>query len=391
MLSSGDYVVWNNKATLEDKKELGSEIASLGELSHHHIPIHHRLLITPYAFNHFLVVNNLSLQIKHLLGTIDHDRHESLSQVAGYIKGIITHSKLPDEIISPLFKEYGKLEEKFVSLRALYFKDGEYIGEEIWQEISGEAVLAESVRFAWAHLFSAGYIKTHTIHHHNHHSLNVLLVVIPDKNFSLSGEIHTHGKNKDEYEIEAHNLVKFTYNKRQKAITHGHYHKEKVVLNAREIHTLLQYGINAERALYLPHILYWNKYKNDFLVTKVIPSTFVDKPSNTYSALVQNVSVHPGVVIGRLKIVNETNKTALAVSEEIIYLKKLDKNMIETVKKAKGIIVEEIPHPEIAHVLKQIGIPTVVKNRHSMLYSTGDVISLNAATGEIKRGSMLVS
>jgi len=65
--------------------------------------------------------------------------------------------------------------------------------------------------------------------------------------------------------------------------------------------------------------------------------------------------------------------------------------MIETVKKAKGLIIEEDPMPELVHALKNLGIPAIVKKDNRFLYSTGDVISLNATTGEVKRGSMLVS
>ena len=67
MLSNGDYVLWNNKLHNEDKKIVGTAIASLGELAHHDIAIHHRLIVTPIALEHFISENNLSVQVKHLL------------------------------------------------------------------------------------------------------------------------------------------------------------------------------------------------------------------------------------------------------------------------------------------------------------------------------------
>jgi phosphohistidine swiveling domain-containing protein len=79
------------------------------------------------------------------------------------------------------------------------------------------------------------------------------------------------------------------------------------------------------------------------------------------------------------------------MNDEIVVLRKIDRNMLLTLKKAKGIILEEEPDPEITDLLKSFGIPTVVRKKGRLLYSTGDVVSLNATTGEIKRGNMLVS
>ena len=393
MLSNGDYVLWNNKLHNEDKKIVGTAIASLGELAHHDIAIHHRLIVTPIALEHFISENNLSVQVKHLLGTIDHNRHDSLTQVASYIRKIITHSSIPEEILKPLFKEFDKLTEKSFNLHATYFKDGIQIAEENFTDITGEAILAESVREAWSHLYSAGHIKMHSIHHKNHHTLSAVLSVIPFTDFSLTGEIRTFGSKKDEYEIEAHNMVKFVYSKSSKSFTNGYAQKleHKTVLSAKEIKKLLSYAHNAEKALYLPHVLFWGKSRDDFLITRVVEASVVADRTDTYNSLIKSVSVHPGVVIGRLKVVDEKDRMAVVAHEEIIFLKSLDKRMLDTIKRAKGLILEETPHPEIVHLLKEVGIPTVIKDRKSMLYSSGDVISLNATTGEIKRGSMLVS
>lgn len=103
------------------------------------------------------------------------------------------------------------------------------------------------------------------------------------------------------------------------------------------------------------------------------------------------MTVTPGITIGRLNVVDEKEKSISISHDEIVLLKSLDKAMINTIKKAKGIIVESDPHPEIVAILKSVGIPTVIRKRERLLYSSGDIITLNATTGEIKRGSMLVS
>ena len=113
---------------------------------------------------------------------------------------------------------------------------------------------------------------------------------------------------------------------------------------------------------------------------------------NSFEELSKNITVHPGIIIGKLKVIDRRDKTISITNEEIVMLKSLDKEMTTVVKKAKGIILEEHPDAEVSHLLKGFGIPTVIKTKNSStFYATGEMISLNATTGEIKRGSMLVS
>jgi phosphohistidine swiveling domain-containing protein len=107
--------------------------------------------------------------------------------------------------------------------------------------------------------------------------------------------------------------------------------------------------------------------------------------------LKENTTINPGITFGRLRVINKKQETISIMNDEILVLKSLDKSMLDVIKKAKGLIIEENPHPEITHILKSFGIPSVVGKTNHLLYSTGDVVSLNATTGEIKRGSMLVS
>ena len=393
MLVSSDFVVSNSILTLDDKDLVGIELASLGEISKRGDAIISTSIITPYAFAKFLTDNNLSVQIMHLLGGINHERHDSLAQISSYISGLIQHGVFPKKIVDVLFKHMGNFATKEVSLCAYYFQGRKLIGRNVWNDLSGEAVLIEHLRIAWAHLFSPEYLKRNTIHSKNHKNFSVCLAVIPQLKFSLTGTIRTAGKTKSEYEIEAHSMVKFTYNKHSKQLQEGNILAggNKDALSVQDIKTLLHYAIATEKALYIPQVLTWGKYGNTFFITDIAPISDVIEYKDTYSLLSKNLSVHPGITIGRLKVINEKTKEVIVAKDEIVMLKKLDRPMINAIKGAKGLIIEEEPHPEVTFLLKNFGIPTLVRKKHQMLYSTGDVISLNATTGEIKRGSMLVS
>ncbi len=393
MLAQTDFVVWNKDLTLEDKSEVGAELASLGEISRQGVAIMPSIIVTPYAFSAFITGNNLSLQIKHLLGSTNPERHDSLAQTSSYIRKLVEKGVFPAKLAESLFDKLKKQDTKSITLYAYYFQGSKLIGKNSWNNISGEAVLVENLRLAWANLYSPEYLKKHTIHNNNHHTFSVCLSILPEYEFKLTGSITTIGKTKSEYEIEAHSMVKFTYNKHARQLLEGNILPggKKDALSPKDIKILLHYATLTEKALYLPQILLWGKKDDAFMVSHVGPLSDQISYHDTYSSLTKNLSVHPGITIGRLKVIDEKDKAGLLVKDEIIMLKKLDRSMLSALKKAKGLIIEEEPHPEVAFLLKNFGIPTVIRKKNQMLYSTGDVISLNATTGEIKRGSMLVS
>ncbi len=393
MLSTIDLVLWDAELSIQDRDDVGTELALLGELTSKKVHVLPHIVITPQALKVFLKDNNLDTQVKHLLGTLNHDRHDSLTQVSSYIRRLITKAPIHKDIYGDLYKKFEKLKSKKVILRADFYQGKKMIGFEKWEVEGGEAVLAEKIREAWAHLYSSENLNKHSIHHHNHQTFSCVLSVSPLIEFSLTGHVKTVANNKSEFEIEAHSMVRFSYNKHAKKLTSGSVlpYGNKEALSAHDLSILISYGHEVEKAIYLPQVISWGKHDGKFLVTGIKPVSETIEYKDTYSSLIDTITVHPGITIGRLKVIDEKNHTMLEMNDEIVMVKKIDKNMLLTLKRAKGIILEEEPDVEITDLLKSFGIPTVVRKKGRLLYSTGDVVSLNATTGEIKRGNMLVS
>lgn len=386
-----DYVVENASLEFEDRYIVGIELASLGEFAKNKGLILPRTILTPHAFTHFLDENSLKTQIKHLLGSINHEHHSSLSQVSSYITNLIVNEKLPADISKALFKNIESDKEYFIE--AYYFRGHTSLGYFKSQPLKGESVVANEVRVLWANLFSQEYLKKHTIAHDNHHEFSVCLAIVPRLKFELEGIVKTFGAKKGEYEIEARSHVMLTYHKHSKTFVRGHVFPggKKDALSVFEIKKLLDYAKISEKAFLLPQELYWGKADDKIYVTKITHESSYVEHTNTYDFLTKSMTVTPGITIGRLNVVNEKEGSISISQDEIVLLKSVDKAMIDAIKKARGIIVESDPHPEIVAILKSVGIPTVIRKRERLLYSTGDIITLNATTGEIKRGSMLVS
>ena len=392
MLSTIDLVLWDAELSLRDRDDVGSELALLGELSGkvHVLP---QIIITPQAFKVFLKDNNLDTQIKHLLGTLNHDRHDSLTQISSYIRKLIVKAPIHKDIYEDLYRKFEKLKTKRVVVKADYFRGNKIAATEKWELEGGETVVAEKIREAWAYLYSEQNLKKYTMHHENHHTFSCVISVSPIMEFSLTGHVKTLGQDKSEIEIEAHSMVRFSYNKHEKKLTSGSVlpSGKKEALSASDLKALIAYAHAAEKVSFLPHMIYWGKHADTFWVTGIKPISDVIEYKDTYNSLIESIMVHPGITIGKLRVINERAHIGLVMNDEIVVLNKLDKNMLAALKKAKGIILEEEPDPEITDLLKSFGIPTVVRRKGRLLYSTGDVVSLNATTGEIKKGNMLVS
>ncbi len=370
---------------------LGKQLSDLGEFAQRGGKIVPQIVITPFAYDLFLTDNNLKTHIKHLLGSINHDHHNSLSQISSYIKKAIHTGTVPDEITQPLFEKLKKEKEWYI--KAFYFQGRTLIGTFQTLPLKGESVIAENIRILWASLFSAENLKKHTINHKNHYDFSVCLALVPNYNYELQGHIKTFGTKKAEYEIEAYSHVRFFYHKHNKALSRGHILPggNKYALGVDQIKRLLEYAKLSEKVFFLPKHIMWGMHEGRIYVTDIEDLSSYVEHENSYDFLAKNLTVTPGITIGRLKVINEKEKSVIVSQDEIVLLHKIDKNMIQTIKKAKGLIIESDPHPEIVELLKSVGIPTVIRKRERLLYSTGDVISLNATTGQVKRGSILVS
>lgn len=393
MVLDADSVLWLKDLDIEDKNIVGHEYAKLGELTRNGIEVLPIIIVTPFAFEIFKKENNLTLQIKHLLGTINFERHDSVSQVTSFIHRIITRSEISKNIYTKLFDYYDLLEYPRVSLTALYFKDRKQISQKTWNDTSGEAVLIEKVRLAWANLFTVENLHTHSIDHNNHQAFSVCLIIKPQLKFEFTGEVRTFGQNKNEFELEAHNYIKYVYNRYTKKITRGHVtaEKHKNILDVSEIKDLFSYAHKLQKLFYFPHILFWGKYKGKFIATGVNQGIELVKPG-TFTEFVQSETVNPGITIGKLKIVDKNYKSGNIENDEIVVVKNLDKKMLSALRKAKGLIIESNVNADVLHLLKGVGIPAIITGKNiGNYYVSGNVVSLNASTGEIKRGSMLVS
>ena len=397
MVLPNDYVVSLKDLDLEDSNIVGEELASFGELAFNKIVLAPSFVITPEAFALFKTANNLDLKIKHLLGSMNSERHDSVSQTSVFIKNHIKHSPFPQALVKSVFEAYEKIEKNNkkvnLTLTAFYVNNGQVIKKIKIEDVRGEASLVEHIRNLWALIFENKLLALNSLTQKNHHLYSVTILVQQKIYPTIEGYIKTVGEKHEKhlFTIEAKENVKIIYNKKTSNIERGFaLHREwKSLLSTSDIKTLIEIAQIADKKLYHPHLLHWSKDKQIF-ITDIAPVTDATEYYHN-KKVIAGTPLHPGIRIGRIKII-DNKKDVVIANEEIVVARNLNKTMLENIKKASAIVVENDFDEELKHLLRQSGIPTIINAKDAVnSYKTGEMVSVDATNGFLSRGSILVS
>lgn len=396
MVLPDDLILWLKDLDKEDCDKVGEELAQLGQISQV-IKVKQSFVITPGAFNFFKNEENLEVKIMHLLGSMNPNHSSSVQQVEGYIKKIINQTTIPHAFIKKLFAGYeyiNKGQKKHsIMLTAYFLNKGKTYKKISYENILGESVLIEKIRNSWAEIYERQILSEGKLHHENHSDFSIAFLVELKSNANLSGTIQTVGENheKNHYVIQAHTSAKLVYDKLNKKIVKGYVLNEKngLLLDAKDILELAEIARKIEKILYHPYTVGWEKIGSDIFVCSINP---ISAPIDYYKKrnLVLGKPHHPGIKIGRVKFFDPMDHSLSVAEDEVVFLKKLTKNDIERVKRASAIIVEDDIANDTTHYIKHYGIPTLTNVKDaSKTYSNGEVITVNATSGHIRKGSML--
>src|SRR3990167_11364973 len=102
MVTARDLVVWLKDVDKEDVHFVGVKNANLGEMIGAGFPVPEGFAITVTAYYKFLKENSLDEKIKHLLGTVNYDDTDSITQVSLHIKKLIKTSPIPEDIVKEI-------------------------------------------------------------------------------------------------------------------------------------------------------------------------------------------------------------------------------------------------------------------------------------------------
>lgn len=445
MVASSDFVVSLSKCDKHDVKYVGGKVANLGEMIQAGFPVPLGFAITTKAYAQFLKENKLDIKIKHLLGTINFEDSNSLAQVSRHIRQMMVSSPVPENVVKEIFEQYEKLGHNvLVAVRSSATsedsKEASFAGQqETFLNVSGETVLIEKVREAWASLFQARAVYYRHDAKMDHLKTGIALVVQRMVQSETSGVMFTadpvtgsrerviieaiYGLGEyivqgvvtpDHYEVSKFDqkildkqikeqtvkLVKSGYENVEVKIPKTDLDKQKI--SDVHINTLAKLGIDLEKHYYFPQDVEWAIEKNNVYIVQTRPITTLDKAqtngpqmgtiSTSEHAILIGSPASPGIGVGSAKLIHSVSDSSSFKPGMILVAKSTNPDFVPIMKKAAAIITQEGGRTSHAAIVsREYGIPAVVGAPLAMQKLKDDmVITVNGSTGNIYKGSMKV-
>lgn len=451
VVQKSDLAISLSSCSKEDVKYVGGKAANLGEMIKAGFPVPNGFVVTSHAYFLFLKENRLDVKIKHLLGTVNFESPESLSQVSRHIKKLITSSPIPEEIVKAIFNEYKKIGlNTLVAVRSSATsedsKAASFAGQqETFLNVVGEAVLVEKIREGWASLFGARAMFYRHDAKLDHILSGIALAVqhmVQSEESGIMFTVDPVTNNKEKIVIEAiYGLGEYIV---QGKVTPDHYEvakedflilekkpalqdvmmtrkngknddvavpkskqKEQKITD-REIVELAKLGKKLEEHYFFPQDAEWAIEKGKIYLVQTRPITTLDKKIEiaeetsalkpqpltlSTKTLVIGDPASPGVGIGKVKIIHTLKDASSFETGMVLVAKSTNPDLVPIMKKAAAIVTAEGGRTSHAAIVsREFGIPAVV-GAHLALEKLKDglVVTVNGRTGEVFPGSIKIA
>lgn len=442
-MAKATFIAWFKDIGKGDIPTVGGKGANLGEMTQAHFPVPNGFVITSNAYFHFLKENQLTTKIKHLIGTVNQEKNESLQQVSHHIKKLIMEGEMSDILIKEIIDSYktlgGPMMTQLVAVRSSATAEdlpgASFAGQqETYLNVEGEANLLLKVKAAWASLFEARAIFYRIEQKFNHFKVGIAIVVQKMVASEKSGVMFTidpvtNDKSKivieaiyglgemivqgqvtpDHYEVNKQDfsLLLKTYavqekmlkkvGKVNKEITVAKNEQKKQKISDKQIEKLAHLGKQLEKHYYFPQDVEWAIDGDDVYIVQTRPITTIntkkeDKSTIDFSKmeiLLHGSPASPGIASGVVKIITSVNEIGKVLPGDILVAPQTNPDYVPAMKKAKAIVTEKGGRTSHAAIVsRELGIPAVVGAEGATTkMKTGDVVTVNGKEGIVYKGS----
>jgi len=440
MVKPHDLIAWFSDIEAEDTRYVGKKGAHIGELRHAKFPIPEGFVITSYAFHTFLKENQLNSKIKSLLSTINYHDPDSVNQVASHIRRIIMHGVISHELAHTIARAYkhlgGVLKEANVNISSSEIRDEARIVPfasyfQDFVDVHGEANVLETVKKAWAGVFTSSILQYRHTHRIDPFTNGVALVVQKRVEPDVSGifstidvlnndkktilieavwghdEYRKKGKIKaDRYEVtkdtyaicstvvndQITQLKKVQSERREVKVPLNQQKKQK--LTDHEIIALAKLGYELEKHFYFPQEVEWVKEGNHFYILRTRPAS---APLHQLAAhggkelLARGEPVIPGIASGPIRIIKtQSNLYSLRLGD-VLVTSMTDASYTRAMRKAAAIITEK--RGKTSHVAtfsREAGVPVLMGvDGATRIFRDGMVVSVDSSAAAVYKGNMI--
>ncbi len=285
MVMPHDLVVPLNDVDSDDSYFIGDHAVHSGRLLRANFPVPEGFVVTPASYASFLKYNELDTKITHLVGSINYDNHDSITQVAKHIRELISNSKIPDMLFTEIVDHYLRIAAPVTIHTAIVSGDsdqGALSDQSIFQDVRGESVLLDKLRYSWGSLFKPGLIIYRHKRGIDHLKTGIALTVQRTVKADVFGRIFTIDLailDKSKIIIDVIPGFSYIVDKRYGSITSRAPHDRPVVfvrgaiggntklrVQSHEIIALANLGLQIEKHFYFPQVIEWAKEGNKFFI-----------------------------------------------------------------------------------------------------------------------------
>ncbi|HBB76113.1 MAG: phosphoenolpyruvate synthase [Candidatus Levybacteria bacterium RIFOXYA1_FULL_41_10] len=436
-------VVWFSEVDKEDISLAGGKGANLGEMTKAGFPVPNGFIVTAKAYKDFIKQNDLQVKINHLLGTVDFNNQDSLSQVSSHIKKQIMQGELSRDLVLDIYNHYKKLggflREALVAVRssatAEDLPNASFAGQqETFLNIKGEANLIHNIKEAWASLFEARAIFYRHENRFDHFKVaiaipvqemvqseksGVMFTVDPLTNDKKKivieavyglGEMIVQGKETpDRYEIDKEDisiLEKKTAQQLKKLVKRGTVDKEislsrkegsKQKISDSEIKDLARLGKKLEHHYFFPQDVEWAIEKGKIYIVQTRPITTMKtgktekEKDSVLPLLLKGDGGSPGLASGPVRVLKKATDVGKILTGEVLVAEETNPDYVPAMKKAAAIVTDHGGRTSHAAIVsRELGIPAVVGTKDATkVLKDGQVVTVSGSKGEVYKGGSL--
>ena len=351
MAINPQYILDLAQTYKEDEDLVGKKVRSLGSLCALGIPLPRGFVLTTDFFTEFLRLTGIDDEIKRVQA-LDHPALSgSRQKLFAPVKKRIMQAQIPRGLATQLHGFYKRLSGVFKEKPINIFSSSLNNKSVIFTNVLGDANLILKIKTIWSETFENP----------------VAIVVQENIKGKINGKIVTDIPSFDKS------------------------------LTVNQINKLISYCKIIQKHFYFPYEIEYMIKDNKILVTQIFPFTgkadhainFVNK---IRKALIKGTSINPGIVTGKVKIMNTGSNNIEVKKEEIIVLPNINHLLFAKIKNAKAVVIDSPFSSPLEKTLYRMNfhVPTVENARNACkVFKNGNVITVNGVNGEIYLGGLL--
>lgn len=444
-----NFILEFGEVDKEDLSLVGGKGANLGEMVQAGFPVPPGFIVSSAAYKHFLKANQLDVQIKAALKTVNVDNPKELQQASEKIARLIRGGKIPPQIGKEIIDRYHKmsfLRQALVAVRSSATAEdlpgASFAGQQAtFLNVQGDANLTEKVKECWASLFTPRAIFYREEKKFAHSKVAIAVIVQEMVQSEVSGVAFTSeptGQDKhkmvieavwglgelivqgsvtpDKYELERHTLeiLNITKSEQRTQLTRkGTKTTERSVpqhrvnrqkLSEPKIKELAKILQKIHNHYYFPQDVEWAYKKGKFYIIQSRPVTTLEggtqKAENASlktedkekikagEVILKGQGASPGIATGHVKIVSSPKKISKVKKGDILVAKMTTPDYVPAMKKAAAIVTDEggtTSHAAI--VSRELGIPCVVGTGEATRVLRDEmVVTVHGRDGKVYKG-----